>query len=56
MAEIRLHGIDIEFDSDHELCFNLATRTDWIYLRTDEARQLRDFLNEVIPNSGEVKS
>lgn len=48
VAEIKLHGISIEFDVDNELCFDLPNDTNWFYLREGEVRELRDFLNRVI--------
>lgn len=49
MAEIRLHGIDIDFDKDRELCFDLDTERHWFYLTEADTMQLRDFLNAQMP-------
>lgn len=51
MAEISLHGVDIEFDRNDELCFDLGERKHWFYLTAKETVQLRDFLSEQIAAS-----
>jgi hypothetical protein len=48
VTEIRIHGVDIEYDRDNELCFSLPVDRSWFYFTETEARQFRDFLNAAL--------
>lgn len=47
--EITLHGVDIEFDPDNEVCFDLNSReSGFFYLTTAEAIELKEFLTRIL--------
>jgi hypothetical protein len=41
---ITLHGADIEFDKDNELCFDFDPPRSFFYLTEKETIELRDYL------------
>lgn len=41
--------LDVQIDSDGDLCFEWDDGTRYLYLRADQVSSLREFINKVLP-------